>query len=122
VSLKVGQEETPDGALKLPHSAMFLQSCGKVTVNEVFSDVIPVILLFSKSTKQTFWQINNLKCFYSLLFLNSWTILSSCGLWRLTLWKTSTKFSDENSCISLFRIPLCGCYEYLSNHVRGLEL
>jgi len=53
-SLKVGQEETPDGALKLPHSAMFLQSCGKVTVNEVFSDVISVILLFCKSTKQTF--------------------------------------------------------------------
>jgi hypothetical protein len=53
-SLKVGQEETPDEALKLPHSAMFLQSCGKVTMSEAFSDVIPVILLFWKSTKQTF--------------------------------------------------------------------
>ena len=52
-SLKVGQEETPDGALKLPHSAMFLQSCGKVTLNKVYSDVIPVILLFRKSSKQT---------------------------------------------------------------------
>jgi hypothetical protein len=102
VSLKVGQEETPDGALKLPHSAMFLQPCGKVTVNEVFSDVVPVILLFCKSTKQTFWLIHNLSCFYSRLFLNSWTILSSCGLWRRIFCKTSIKFSDEPSCISLF--------------------
>ena len=116
VSLKVGQEETPDGALKLPHSAMFLQSCGKATVNEVFSDVIPVILLFCKSTKQTFWLIHNLNCFCSILFFNSWTILSSCGLWRRIVWKRSTKFSDEPSCIFLLWIPVCGCYGYLYNH------
>jgi len=93
-SLKVGQEETPDGALKLPHSAMLLQSCGKVTLNELFSDVIPVILLFRNSAKQTTRLIRNLNCFYSVLFLNSWTTLSSCGLWRRTVWQTSTKFSD----------------------------
>jgi hypothetical protein len=49
-SLKVGQEETPDATLKLPHSATFLQSCRNVTVNKAFSDVIPVIILFWEST------------------------------------------------------------------------
>lgn len=44
-SLEVGQEETPDATLKLPHSATFLQSCGKVAVNKVLGDVSPVIFL-----------------------------------------------------------------------------